>query len=1226
MHSAESGERSTLINKELYGERDYAFGQRILTLRTQMGLTQTALAEQLHISRRAVTEWEAGSSYPKSEHLQKLITLGVRTSAFSLGREAEEIRVLWKAAHQKILLNEVWLANLLKLTPSMPQAESITIPSPQRPQVDWGEAPIVPNFYGRKSELTTLVHWVVEERCQMVSVLGMGGIGKSALATTVMHQVAEQFEVVIWHSLRDRPSCAVLINDCLQVLTPHVFLGTSTSSEGRLQLLMEQLRTQRVLLVFDNLEMLLEEGTGAGRMRAGFEDYALLLRHVGETAHQSCLLLTSREKPVILVPLEGRRSSVRTLRLTGLDREAGVQLLEEKDVTSPPHELGQLVEMYQGNPLALKIVAHTIMEVFGGEIAPFLQQGEIVFGGVRQLLDEQFIRLSALEQTVLLWLAILREPVSLQTLLAILNTPISGGQVLEAVEGLRRCSLIEQGRRAGSFTLQSVVLQYATTRLIEEGSHEIEQGQLLRLLEHGLCLAQAKEYVRQTQEHLLVAPLLTVFQSTCGGYVETEARLLCLLDELRSRSQGVQGYGPANLVSLLRVLRGHLRSLDLSRLALRDVFLQGIDMQDSTLSHTMLQECVFTEPFDALMATTMSRTGTYWAAATSRGEIRVWDDGGRTLRHAWRAHTEMIWGLAFSPDERMLTSACANGNIRLWDVNSSRMLWESWPAQSLTSIAFSPNGDVLASGGGLNALVWLWDPQYGTLLGTLPHANAGAIAYVTWSPIGRLLASGCADGSIWLWDSEMLDTPVRVLSAHTGWVTGLSFSPDATQLASASYDGMVKLWDLTTGTCLQTFSEHTAPVLRVAWSPDGRTLASCGYDTTIRFWNIQTGRASRVLQGHADQVNRLVFTPDSRILLSSSYDDTLRVWDVQSGQCVRIIEGHTVSLVDLDWSPDGTQLASCGADTQVTLWDAASGASHNMLQGHHHIMQGVAWSSDGQLLASGGQDGLRLWDPVTSVCLHEWHALDMADTVFQGVAWSPRGHLLAAGSTGRGVQVWETTTGNRLWVGGTQVTRVRRVAWSPDGRLLVGGGYDGLVYVWNANDGTLQWQLEGHQGKVMSVAWSPDGRHLASGGGRKGGELFVWEGQSGERMHSLTAPSEAVSAVVWSPDGTQLISGDSDGKLCWWEVESKKCLWVQEGHQGMVQALKVSPDGSTLGSCGDDGAIRLWNLHSGELLRTLRRDRPYERLNITGIKGLTQAQLSSLQALGAVMDTSTDGS
>jgi WD40 repeat protein len=119
-------------------------------------------------------------------------------------------------------------------------------------------------------------------------------------------------------------------------------------------------------------------------------------------------------------------------------------------------------------------------------------------------------------------------------------------------------------------------------------------------------------------------------------------------------------------------------------------------------------------------------------------------------------------------------------------------------------------------------------------------------------------------------------------------------------------------------------------------------------------------------------------------------------------------------------------------------------------------------------------------------------------------------------------------------------------------------------------------------------------------------------------VHAFAGHPGVVSALSWASSGELVLSGGSDGRLRWWEVQSGQCVRVREAHQGTVQALKVSPDGSTLASCGDDGAITLWNLHSGEHLQTLRRDRPYERLDITGIRGVTEAQKASLRALGAV--------
>src|SRR5437016_10195298 len=204
------------------------------------------------------------------------------------------------------------------------------------PRVEWSEALDVPTFYGREPELATLARWVVEEGCRLVSVLGMGGMGKSALAVRAMQQLAAHFAVVLFRSLRDAPDCSALLDDCLSVLLPGSLGVVPQSLERRLSLLLEELRSRRVLLVFDNLEVLLEEGDVRGHLRPGFEAYGHLLRQVAQTGHQSCLLLTSREKPAALRALEGPKTPVRSLRLLGLEASACEHLLAEHELDHSP--------------------------------------------------------------------------------------------------------------------------------------------------------------------------------------------------------------------------------------------------------------------------------------------------------------------------------------------------------------------------------------------------------------------------------------------------------------------------------------------------------------------------------------------------------------------------------------------------------------------------------------------------------------------------------------------------------------------------------------------------------------------------------------------------------------------------------------------------------------------------------------------------------------------------
>src|SRR5206468_1694867 len=296
---------------------------------------------------------------------------------------------------------------------------------------------------------------------------------------------------------------------------------------------------------------------------------------------------------------------------------------------------------------------------------------------------------------------------SLDSLLSLLVPRPTRARVLEALEALSRRSLIERGQRA-SFTLQSVVMEYVTGALLDQLSDEIRTMAMDHLHRYAVEQAQAKDYVRQTQVRLLVRPLVERLRAELGSDARIEEQCLSLLTRLRTEDGNSQGYGPANVIALLKALRSDLRGLDLSRLAIRGAYLQGVEMQDATLSGAVMRECVFTEAFDAITAMTISRSGQYWAAISRRGEVRVWREEGKLLHLAWQAHTDTTYAFALSPGEHTLASGSMDGSVKLWEVERGALLWSSWHTQGTTCLAFSPDGRLLASGG-LDATVRLWE-------------------------------------------------------------------------------------------------------------------------------------------------------------------------------------------------------------------------------------------------------------------------------------------------------------------------------------------------------------------------------------------------------------------------------------------------------------------------------------------------------------------------------------
>jgi NB-ARC domain len=349
---------------------------------------------------------------------------------------------------------------------------------------DWGEAPDVSIFYDRSDETAILEYWIVTNHCRIVGLFGMGGIGKTHLSVKLAERFQEQFDYVIWRSLRNAPPLQQILTSLLQFIANSEETDLPATVDEKLSLLIDYLRKHRCLLILDNVETILRGGERTGFYRQGYEEYGNFFKRLGECRHNSCLVVTSREKPKEIALMQGDTLPVRCLTLQGLNASAGRQLLQLKGCYWESEAEGQvLVEQYSGNPLALKIVASAIQELFEGSLTEFLKYKTIVLDEIQVLFDQQFNRLPELEKTILYWMAIHQEPVFVEELHSDICPSVSQETLIKTLNSLFQRSLIE--KQANQFSLQPVLREYATNLVVEQVCPEIDKGELALLKSHS---------------------------------------------------------------------------------------------------------------------------------------------------------------------------------------------------------------------------------------------------------------------------------------------------------------------------------------------------------------------------------------------------------------------------------------------------------------------------------------------------------------------------------------------------------------------------------------------------------------------------------------------------------------------------------------------------------------------------------------------------------------------
>ncbi len=541
----------------------------------------------------------------------------------------------------------------------------------------------------------------------------------------------------------------------------------------------------------------------------------------------------------------------------------------------------------------------------------------------------------------------------------------------------------------------------------------------------------------------------------------------------------------------------------------------------------------------------------YRCDAGQRGDDR---EGRHQRIHKFELNpSERIDVVAFTADGSAAVAGSSGNYVQFWGRERQLQL-----SGGIHAVALDHDGQRLAVNNGPSG-IYLQDiggPQQARRL--VGSFGADAVRSLAFSPDGRLLAAGDFDNRIHLWDTNsgremfLLEGHRRMPISGRNGVFCLAFSPDGSRLASGAADGVVRVWDVQSGKELAHGAGHGGRVRAVAFAPDGKCLASAGGDNALRLWDPATGRAIGPLRAESGAIVGMSLAPDGRTLALVQLPGRLRLCDVTTGKELPRSPQLPDAIAAAVFTPKGRTLVSASVAGHLHFWDYEKAEELRETQNVQSFIHLLAAANDGATVAwCGNEHRVVLWDAKAGKQLRQFRP--QGNTISE-LLFSPDGEtLFVAGSTGvHPFSLQEESAGRDL---SGRSGGVLGAAVSPDGRMVATGGQDGVVRLWEIASGKERRALYGDTASVGAAAFSADGALLATGSNN--GFIRLWDVASGHRLHSFDGHRGPVIAAAFAQHDFALITASVDGTALVWDLPALLEAGRSKGMQLSAQQVQA---------------------------------------------------------------------